>query len=112
YSIIKVYCNRHFEGSICPGKVNPVNYVQAANYYHATNRDLDQALEWIDLYLAEGDNARQFWNVHLKAQILAKMGKNKEAIATAEDSMAKAKANASGGLDIKKARIIIQAINS
>ena len=77
-------------------KVNPVHYVQAANYYFAAEKDLDQALEWVNLYLAEGENSRQFWNVHLKARILAKLGKDKEAIATAEDSMAKAKANPGG----------------
>ena len=77
-------------------QVAPVNYVQAANYYFAADKDLDQALEWINMYLAIGENSGQFWNVHLKAQILAKMGKKKEAIATAEDSLAKAKAFANG----------------
>ncbi len=77
-------------------QVNPVNYIQAANYYLAAEKDLNQALEWVNSYLATGNNSRQFWNVHLKAQILAKLGKNKEAIATAEDSMAKAK-NWEGG---------------
>ena len=77
-------------------KVNPANYIQAANYYFSAGKDLNQALEWVNLYLAEGENSRQFWNVHLKARILAKLGKNKEAIATAEDSMEKAKANPGG----------------
>lgn len=77
-------------------QVNPTNYIQAANYYLAADKDLNQALEWVNTYLAVGNNSGQFWNVHLKAQILAKLGKNKEAIATAEDSMAKAK-NWEGG---------------
>jgi hypothetical protein len=77
-------------------QVNPSNYVQAASYYFNTGKDLNQALEWINMYFADGKNENQFWNVHLKAQILAKMGKDKEAIETAEQSMAKAKANASG----------------
>lgn len=77
-------------------QVNPGNYVAAANYYFTTGKDLNQALEWINQYLAVGGNSNQFWNVHLKAQILAKLGKKKEAIATAEESMAKAKANPSG----------------
>ncbi|MBV6644098.1 MAG: DUF2911 domain-containing protein [Cyclobacteriaceae bacterium] len=67
-------------------KVNPSNYVQAANYYLTAGKDLDQALEWVTMYLAEGENSKQFWNVHLKARILAKMGKKKEAIETAESS--------------------------
>lgn len=74
-------------------KVNPANYLAAANYYYSTGRDIDQAIQWIDLYLASNPN--QFWNIHLKAQMLAKKGDKKsikEAIATAQDSLAKAKA--------------------
>ena len=77
-------------------RVNPSNYIAAASYYFNTGKDLNKALEWIDMYFASGDNKGQFWNVHLKAQILAKMGKTKEAIATAEESMATAKASANG----------------
>jgi tetratricopeptide (TPR) repeat protein len=77
-------------------KVDPRNYVGAANYYFNAGKDLDQALEWMNMYLAVGDNSAQFWNVHTKAQILAKMGKTKEAIATAKESMEKAKNNEQG----------------
>lgn len=77
-------------------KVNPRNYVTAANYYFNAGKDLEQALKWMDMYLAVGDNSEQFWNVHTKAQILAKMGKKKEAKATAEESLAKAKTNEQG----------------
>lgn len=77
-------------------KVNPRNYVTAANYYFNAGKDLEQALKWMDMYLAVGDNSEQFWNVHTKAQILAKIGKKKEAKATAEESLAKAKANEQG----------------
>lgn len=72
-------------------RVNPSNYVAAANYYYTTGKDLNKALEWINMYLAEGENSKQFWNVHLKAQILAKMGKKKEAIETAQKSIELAK---------------------
>ncbi len=74
-------------------KVDPRNYVAAANYYFQTGRDLDQAIKWMDMYLAENPNA--FWNIHLKAQMLAKKGDKasiKEAIKTAELSLEKAKA--------------------
>ena len=77
-------------------QVRPGNYVAAANYYLASGKDLEQALEWMNLYLAMGENSNQFWNVHTKAQILAKMGNKKEAIATAEESMEKAKNNENG----------------
>lgn len=72
-------------------QVNPGNYVAAATYYLNAGENLEQALEWMDKYLAVGENSGQFWNVHVKAQILAKMGKKKEAKVAAEDSMEKAK---------------------
>jgi hypothetical protein len=94
-------------------RVNPSNYVQAANYYLTTNRDLDQALEWVNMYLAEGENSRQFWNVHLKARILAAMGNDKEAIATAEESMKAAKASPNGDFGyVKRNEDLIKEINS
>lgn len=73
-------------------KVNPSNYVTAANYYLNAGKDLNQALEWINMYLAVGENGKQFWHVHTKAKILAKLGNNKEAKATAEKSIELAKA--------------------
>jgi len=77
-------------------KVNPGNLIAAANYYYTTNRELGQALEWVNTYLATGNNGREFWNIHLKAQIQAKMGDKKGAIATANKSIEKAKANPNG----------------
>jgi len=72
-------------------QVNPGNYAAAATYYLNNGKDLNKALEWMNLYLADEKTANQFWNIHTKAKILAKMGNKKEAIATANDSMAKAK---------------------
>jgi|GEM_PF-582851 tetratricopeptide (TPR) repeat protein len=77
-------------------KVSPRNLITAANYYYTNDRDLKQALTWIDAYLAEGNNSAQFWNLHLKAQILAKMGDKKEAKKVAEKSIELAKENSSG----------------
>ena len=77
-------------------KVNPGNYVTAASYYLESGENLEQALEWMNMYLAIGENSGQFWNVHTKARILAKLGKKKEAVATAKDSMEKAKNFANG----------------
>ena len=70
-------------------KVSPSNYLAAARYYFNTDRDLNQALQWIDIYLAEKPN--QFWNVHLKAQMLKAKGDKKAAMATAEKSLELAK---------------------
>lgn len=76
--------------------VNPRNLMTAARYYYSADKDLDQALEWVNTYLATGENSTQFWNVHLKAQILAKQGNKKEAIKVAKESMAAAKAYEAG----------------
>jgi len=77
-------------------KVSPMVYVQAANFYLSQGKDLEQALEWMNMFLAEGDNSQQFWHVHSKAQILAKLGRKKEAIETAKQSMELAKNSSSG----------------
>jgi len=77
-------------------KVNPGNLITAANYYYTNDKDLKQALKWINTYLAEGNNSSQFWNLHLKAQILAKMGNKAEAKKTAQKSIELAKKNSSG----------------
>ncbi|MEQ9425989.1 MAG: DUF2911 domain-containing protein [Cyclobacteriaceae bacterium] len=69
-------------------------YAQAANYYYQNDKDLNKALEWINEAIKINSNA--FWNIHTKAQIQAKMGDYKGAIATAQMSMDKAKANEAG----------------
>lgn len=76
--------------------VDPANYMTAARYYLSSGKDLTQALAWANTYLAIGDNSTQFWNVHVKAQILAKQGNKKEAIKVAKESMAAAKAFEAG----------------
>lgn len=83
-------------------KVNPNNLMAAANYYYATGKDLEQALAWTNTYLAQGDNASQFWNLHVKAQILAKLGQKKEAKKVAKESMELAKKDSSGGFGYVK----------
>lgn len=72
-------------------KVNPANLITAARYYHATKRDLKQALAWVDEYLAVGKNSEQFWNVNFKAQLLKDMGDKKGALAAATQSLEMAK---------------------
>ena len=72
-------------------KINVGNYVAAANYYLNTGKDLNQALEWMNLYLAEGENSGQFWHVHTKARIQAALGDKKGAKETAKKSIELAK---------------------
>lgn len=72
-------------------KVNPANLMAAARYYYNTNRDLKQALAWVDQYLAVGKNSEQFWNVNFKAQVQKALGDKKGALATANQSLELAK---------------------
>ncbi len=92
-------------------KVNPNNLLAAANYYLAAEKNLEQALEWVDIYLATGNNMQQFWNIHVKAQILAKLDRTEEAIKAAETSLAKARANEQGDFGyIKRNEDLIEAL--
>jgi len=74
--------------------VNDRNYVAAANYYFNNDKDLEQALKWMNMYLE--NHPKEFWNVHTKAKILAKMGNKKEAKAAANESLELAKASERG----------------
>ncbi len=69
-------------------------YYNAARFYLDQEKNLDQALVWINKACEKRPDA--FWYTHQKAQILAKLGRTKEAIAAAEASMAAAKASEDG----------------
>lgn len=70
---------------------NPGVYFQAAGYYYETERDSKQALDWVNKAL-DASEQKQYWVVHLKAKLLARMGNKKEAIAAATESISLAKA--------------------
>jgi len=74
--------------------VNERNYVAAANYYFNNGKDLNQALTWMNMYLE--NHPKEFWNIHTKAQIQAKLGDKKGAKATAQQSLELAKASEGG----------------
>jgi len=63
--------------------VSSATYYQAARYYYDNDKDLDKAYEWIKLALVDNE---KFWMVRQKALIEAKLGKYKDAIATANKS--------------------------
>lgn len=67
---------------------NPGLYYQAANYYFTNNKDMRQALEWINKSV---DSDPKYWTVHLKAKIELALGMKKEAIESARNSMEMAK---------------------
>ena len=70
-------------------KVNPGNYFQAASYYLETGRDLNKALEWINIALESDPDA--YWMLHQKAKIQKALGDKKGATATATASLNAAK---------------------
>jgi hypothetical protein len=65
-------------------------YFQAASYYLENNRDLKQALTWIDEAIKE--NPKAFYMYYAKARIQAKTGDKKGAKATATEGIELAKA--------------------
>ena len=75
-------------------KVSARDYASAAGYYLESGKDLNKALGWMDKALEERPEA--FWYMHMKAKILGKLGKTKEAIKVAEMSKEKAKSNPQG----------------
>jgi len=66
-------------------KVSPGNYFQAASYYLETGKDLNKALEWVNLALQSNPNA--YWMLHQKAKIQKGLGDKKGAIQTATASL-------------------------
>ena len=61
-------------------------YFQAANYYYENNKDLNQALIWVNKAVEQ--NPKAFWMTMLKARIELKLNDKKAAIATAEKTVA------------------------
>lgn len=72
-------------------RVSPGNYIAAANYYFENGKDLKKALEWITVGIETG-NQNAFWNIHTKAKIQHALGDYAGALATAQQSLDKAKA--------------------
>lgn len=60
----------------------------AAGYLYNNDKNLDQALQWINKSISMDP---KYWTVHLKAKILAKQKKYDEAIAAANESVFYAK---------------------
>lgn len=63
-------------------------YFQAASYYLETNRDMKQALEWINIATKTDP---KFYQLHVKAKIQVQLGDCKGAIETANKSIELAK---------------------
>jgi len=76
-------------------QVNPNNYYQAASYYLAHDKDMNQAMEWINMAIEARSNA--YWMHHVKAKIAMKMGDKKTAKAAANKSIEYAKKAGNNG---------------
>ncbi|MBA3663210.1 MAG: DUF2911 domain-containing protein [Bacteroidetes bacterium] len=64
-------------------------YFQAASYYYENDKDLKQAMTWVDKAMEA--NPKAYWIATLKAKIQLKMKDNKGAAETATKAMALAK---------------------
>jgi tetratricopeptide (TPR) repeat protein len=65
--------------------LDPRTAYQAAAFYYDNNKDLNQAAKWIDQALEKNPNA--YFMHYKKAQIEAKLGNKKEAIASAQKAI-------------------------
>jgi len=79
------------DATIKSGKAEPAFYYNAGSFYFDQNKDLPQALKWVDQAIEKNPTA--YFMQYKKAQILAKMGQKKEAVAAAEKSIELLKAN-------------------
>ena len=70
------------------------DYYQSARYFLDKEKNLDEALTFINKAVEKRPEA--FWYMHVQAKIYMKLGKKKEAIMAAEKSMALAKVNEGG----------------
>lgn len=67
------------------GGPTATDYYAAATYYYNSDRDMDQALEWINKSIDMGYD--RFWVRTWKARIIGKSGNKEEAIAAAKKAM-------------------------
>jgi hypothetical protein len=77
---------RNITSSMSPDDKRP--YFQAASYYYENDKDMNQALIWVNKAIEQN---KAFYVVHLKAKIQMKMKDYKGATESAEQSMALAK---------------------
>lgn len=64
--------------------VSSGDYYKSAQYYYKTDKDINQAVIWIDKAVELDKENPKFWVIHAQAKIKAKAGDKKGAIAAAE----------------------------
>jgi hypothetical protein len=78
--------SKAIDAAVTSGKPQEAGfYYNAASFYLDQNKDLPQAVKWVDQALEK--NPKAYFMYQKKAQILAKMGNKKEAITAAEKSI-------------------------
>ncbi|OGX83533.1 hypothetical protein BEN47_17515 [Hymenobacter lapidarius] len=60
-------------------------YMQAAQYYFNTGKDLNPAISWVEEYIKA--NPAKYFGYYRKAKLLQKQGRNQEAVAAANKSL-------------------------
>lgn len=79
------------EANMATGKATSRDYYQAGVYLLETNQNLPKSLEYIDKAVTMEKDV-PYYMLRQKSLVLAKLGKRKEAIKTAEESLRKAQA--------------------
>ena len=64
------------------------DYYNGAKFFADNTSEYEMALEWIDIAIKKKPEA--FWMMYHKARILSKLGNNKEAVVTAEETISMA----------------------
>ena len=98
------------DAAVKSGKEQDANfYYNAASFYFDQNKDLPQASKWIDQAIEK--NPKAYFMQYKKAQILAKLGNKKEAIAAAEKSIELLKASPNPDeTAIANSRVLIESL--
>ncbi len=78
---------KNIETAMAPADKRP--YFQAANYYYENDKDIKQALEWVNKAVEQ--DAKAYWVALLKGKIQLKMKDAKGAMVTADKVIALAK---------------------
>jgi hypothetical protein len=68
------------------------DYFQAASFYFDGHKDDQKALVWSKKAIEISGDQKKYWEYHLKAKVLERLGYNEDATVAAKESMALAKA--------------------
>jgi hypothetical protein len=68
------------------------DYFQAATFYYDNHKDDQKALVWVKKAIEISGDQKKYWEYHLKAKILSRLGYTEDAIAAATESKSLAEA--------------------